>query len=262
MFSFKFIFSRLFFPVALCLEILILGLVLLWFTRRQRTGKLVVTLGTILLVLLSNYAITDRMLIPLERKYPALINLQASQAVTQDNQTAAKMIVMLGGGHRSDPKLPITDHLSDTALTRLVEAVRLYKELPGSKLILSGGSGDDPLPEAEVLAKVAPVLGVNSQDLILETESVNTEDEARRLKPMLGQEKFILVTSASHMPRAVALFKKQGMNPIPAPAGHLVKGGETYEWPWPFPSSWDLYKAERAVYEYLGLAWAWLLRKI
>jgi len=262
MFSFKFIFSRIFFPVTLCLEILILGLFLLWFTRRQRAGKLVVTLGTLLLVLMSNYVITDRMLIPLEQKYPALIDLPASQAVTQDNPTAAKMIVVLGGGHTSDPKLPVTDHLSDTALTRLVEAVRLYKELSGSKLILSGGSGADPVPEAEVLGKVAPILGVNPQDLILETESINTEDEARRLKPVLGQEKFILVTSASHMPRAMALFKKQGMNPIPAPAGHLVKPVEPPVWDWSFPSSWDLYKAERAVYEYLGLAWAWLLMKI
>ncbi len=262
MFMFKRIFSNLLFPVPLCLEILILGLFLLWFTRRQRAGKIVVTLGTVLLLLLSNYAVTDTLLIPLEGKYPALLDPKSSESLTRDNKTSGTMIVMLGGGHASDPQLPVTDQLTETALARLVEAVRIYKALPGSKLILSGGSGVDPVPEAEVLAKVAPIMGVNPQDIILESESINTEDEARRLKPVLGKEKFILVTSASHMPRSMAMFKKQGMNPLPAPAGHLVKGGEIPGWQFAFPSAGDLYRAERAFYEYLGLAWAWLWGKI
>lgn len=118
------------------------------------------------------------------------------------------------------------------------------------------------ISEAEILAKIVPIMGVNPQDVILETESISTEDEARLLKPLLGREKFILVTSASHMPRAMALFKKQGMNPLPAPAGHLVKGTEASDWRFNFPGSRDLYKAEGAFYEYLGLAWAWLTGKI
>lgn len=262
MFMFKRIFSNLLFPVPLCLEILTLGLFLLWFTRRQRAGKLVVTIGTLLLLLLSNYAVTDTLLIPLEGKYPALLDPKSSESITRDNKTSGTMIVMLGGGHASDPQLPVTDQLSEGALSRIVEAVRIYKALPGSKLIVSGGCGADPVPEAEVLAKFASVMGVNPQDIILEPESINTEDQARRLKPLVGKEKFILVTSASHMPRSMAMFKKQGMDPLPAPADHLVKGRETFGWEFVFPSAGNLYKAERAFYEYLGLAWAWLWGKI
>ena len=262
MFMFKRILSNLLFPVPLCLEILTLGLFLLWFTRRQRAGKLAVTLGTFLLLLLSNYAVTDTLMMPLEEKYPALIDPKSSASLPQDARTSGIMIVMLGGGHVSDPRLPVTDQLTGAALARIVEAIRLYKALPGSKLIVSGAGGVDPVPEAEVLAKVAAVLGVNPQDIISEPDSINTEDQARRLKPMVGKEKFILVTSASHMPRSMALFQKQGMNPIPAPAEHFLKGGELAEGVIPFPSAGDLYKAERAFYEYLGLAWAWLTGKI
>jgi len=262
MFMFKRILSNLLFPVPLCLEILTLGLFLLWFTRRQRAGKIVVTLGTVLLLLLSNYALTDTLLMPLEEKYPALIDPKSNESIPRDNKTSGIMIVMLGGGHVSDPRLPVTDQLSGTALARIVEAIRLYKALPGSKLIVSGRGRTDPVPEAEVLAKVAAVMGVNPQDIILEPDSINTEDQARRLKPMVGKEKFILVTSASHMPRSMALFQKQGMNPLPAPAEHFLKGRDLAAGVIPFPSSGYLYKAERAFYEYLGLAWARISGKI
>ncbi|MDP3183478.1 MAG: envelope biogenesis factor ElyC [Desulfobaccales bacterium] len=262
MLTVKTIVMGLFFPVSLCLEILILGLFLLWFTKKQRAGKLVVTIGTIILLLASNAYLTDMMLIPLEQKYPAMVDNKFMESLIQSNKSSPIKIVMLGGGCTIDPQLPITSQIGETSLTRVLEAVRLYKELPGSKLIFSGGNGVGEISEAEILAKIVPIMGVNHQDVILETESINTEDEARLLKPMLRKEKFILVTSASHMPRAMALFQKKGMNPIPAPAGHLVKGRELAEWTFPFPGASDLYKVERAFYEYLGLAWAWLTGKI
>ncbi len=70
MFLFKKIVAQFFMPVALCLEILVLGLVFLWSTRRQRLGKTLVTLGTALLALFGYQATTDWMLRPLEEKYP------------------------------------------------------------------------------------------------------------------------------------------------------------------------------------------------
>ena len=134
-----------------------------------------------------------------------------------------KWVVVLGGGHISDPKLPGTSQLSDSATVRVVEGVRLHKMIPGTKILLSGGVVFDPVPNARVMAAVAVAIGVNEQDLVLELDSKDTKDEAIIVKEMVGNDRFILVTSASHMPRSVALFKKHGMNPIPAPTGHLVK---------------------------------------
>ena len=125
---------------------------------------------------------------------------------------------MLGGGHVSDPRLPANSQISAAALGRVVEGVRLHKAVPGSKLLLSGGAVFDPVPEAEVMAQIAVLLGVKPQDIRLESDSRDTAEEAEIIAKMIGREKFILVTSAAHMPRSMALFRRRGLQPIPAPA--------------------------------------------
>jgi uncharacterized SAM-binding protein YcdF (DUF218 family) len=184
----------------------------------------------------------------LEYQYPALLSLQNIQNV--------KWIVVLGGGHTSDPKLPITSQLSKASLIRLVEGIRIHNGLPKSKLILSGGSVFEKISNAQVLADVAIAIGVKKEDLILEDVSKDTEDEVRLIQQIVSQEQFILVTSASHMPRSMALFKKLGMHPIPAPTDYLVKECQEMNPGKFFPRVENLDKAERAFYEYLGLAWA------
>ena len=106
------------------------------------------------------------------------------------------------------------------------------------------------------MAEVASVLGVDEREMVLESESRDTKDEARIIKEMVGEDRFVLVTSASHMPRSMALFRKQGMDPIPAPVGHWVKENRSGITPGAvFPGAEGLMKAERAVYEYLGIIW-------
>ena len=91
MFLLKKIVAPLFFPVPLCLEILLLGLLLLWFTRKQKIGKIIVSLGVILFATLSYNAVSNVLLRPLEYKYDSLINLE--------NVSDIKGVVVLGGGH-------------------------------------------------------------------------------------------------------------------------------------------------------------------
>ncbi len=132
MFLLKKIVAPLFFPVTLALGILLLGLFLLSLTRRRKAGKIVVLIGIIFLGMLSYDVVSDKLLQPLEYQYPPLLSLENIQNV--------KWIVVLGGGHTSDPKLPITSQISKNSLVRLVEGIRIYNGLPKSKLILSGGS--------------------------------------------------------------------------------------------------------------------------
>ncbi len=237
-----------FLPVSICIEILLLGIILLWFTRWQKTGKAIVTIGLITFIGMSYGPISEALLRPLEYKYPSLLE---SKHLTQ-----IKWVVVLGGGHISNPQLPVTSQISSSALSRLVEGIRLYRERPGRKLILTGGVIFDPVPHARVLADIAQALGVDKQDIVLEQNSMDTKDEARLIKELVGKEKFILVTSATHMPRSMALFRHQGLDPVPAPTGHIVKkrggvGPGIF-----FPGAGELYQTERAVYEYLGMAWA------
>ena len=117
----------------------------------------------------------------------------------------------------SDPRLPANSQISAAALRRVVEGVRLYKAIPGSKLLFSGGRVFDPVPEAEVMAQIAVLLGVKPQDIMLEADSRDTAEEAEIIAKMMGREKFILVTSAAHMPRSMALFKSAACSPSRPP---------------------------------------------
>jgi uncharacterized SAM-binding protein YcdF (DUF218 family) len=128
--------------------------------------------------------------------------------------------------------------------------------LPGSKLILSGGGGFDPVPNAKIMADVAMAIGVDRRDLILESVSKDTKDEARLIQKIVGGDRFLLVTSASHMPRSVPLFEKLGMKPIPVPTAHQIIERQAMDPGMFFPSTGNLRKAEMAFHEYLGSVWA------
>lgn len=258
MFLLKKIISPLFFPAPLCVETLILGLIILWFTRRQKAGKTIASVGVGMLLIFSHPSISKILLRPLETQYPPLV---LNSAHLRPEATGLRFIVVLGGGYSSDPRIPVTSQLGEETMVRLVEGIRLYKELPGSKLILSGGRLFDPVPQAEIMGKVAEAVGVSRQDIILESESKDTEEETQLIQPMVGKNPFILVTSAAFMPRSMALFKKLGMNPFASPTDYLANQTQEIDPYSLYPSGVGLLKAERAVHEYLGLAWAKLRGK-
>jgi uncharacterized SAM-binding protein YcdF (DUF218 family) len=254
MFLMKKIVALFFYPVPLCMEIVLVGLVFLWLTRRQRTGRIIVTLGFLLLLGLGYGRFSDGLLASLETWYPPVVNPAGHGDV--------KWVVVLGGGHTSDSRLPTTSQLEHTSVVRLVEGVHLHRMLPGSRLVLSGGSAFDPVPNAVLMADLARSLGVKDEAMIIESLSRDTEEEARLIQEIVAGEEFLLVTSAAHMPRSVGLFRRVGANPIPAPTGHRVKHGEGVGPDVWFPSAWNLTKAQEAFHEYMGLAWAWIRGKI
>jgi uncharacterized SAM-binding protein YcdF (DUF218 family) len=172
-------------------------------------------------------------------------------------------VVVLGGGHFVDSRLPTGSRLPGASLSRLIEGIHLHRELRGSKLLLSAGSITAPVPGAEVMSNVAQALGVDKKDLVLETESKTTEDQARLIKSIVGDEKFILVTSASHMPRSMKLFRAQGMDPIPAPTEHLTNlDGSGSLANGLYPRAPGLTRTERALHEYAGMLWAWVRGRV
>lgn len=238
-------------PIPLCLSLLLLGLFFLVFTRKKKTGKILVGIGTLVIAIFSHGATSVVLVKPLERIYPPISAFEELKNI--------KWIVVLGGGCTSDASLPANSQLSDASLSRLVEGIRIYKNLlPQSQLILSGTSGIvDQIPVARVMADTARLLGINEEHLIIEDESKDTKDHPRFIQKIVENERFILVTSASHMRRSIAFFKKHGMNPIPAPTDYLIKERQGGISPGMFfPGADGLRKAERAVHECLGLAWA------
>lgn len=245
MFLFKKLFAPLLFPMPLTLALLFLGLLLLWWRRRERLARILLTVGVLLLYLLSCRGVADRIILPLERAYPP-----------RPPVTDVAHVVVLGGGHVCNADLPTSSQINAATLVRLVEGIRRQRQIPGAQLVLSGGRGMGPLSNAEIMATVARDLGVDPTTMILETESRDTKDEARLLRPILGTAPFLLVTSASHLPRAMRLFEAQGMQPLPVPTRHLARGRLGFSWGKFWPEATQLRKSERAIYEYLGLAWA------
>ncbi len=243
-------------PPALMWELLVVGILLLWFSKRQRLGKVLVTLAGILFVTLGWEEVPDEVLYKLERHYPPL------DVAKFDENAAPKWVVVLGGGHSLDAGLPLSSQIAPHSLVRLVEGIMLWRQLPESQLLLSGGTGftDPPKPVADTMAQVAAALGVPQEAMLLETASRDTEQQAKEVAEIVGTEPFILVTSATHMRRAMALFEHTGLRPIAAPTGHVAREGP---W-WPsdfFPGATGWWHAREAGYELLGLTWAWLRGK-
>jgi uncharacterized SAM-binding protein YcdF (DUF218 family) len=261
-FLFKKIMTPLLMPVTLGLEIAFLGLFLLWFTKKQRTGKLLVTLGLGLVLILGHNLVADPLISSLEKGYPPdQIQLEPINP-SPHLKLSIKYIVILGGGHASDPALPLTSQVSAESLRRLIEGIQLYHRLPETKLIVSGGAIFDSMPHAELMFRLASDLGVPLTDIIVESRPKDTKDEARFIRPIVGGQPFFLVTDASHMRRSVALFRHLNMNPIPAPTGHSVRLDSQLTPSDFFPNADNLKKSEKAFHEYLGLLWARLRGQI
>ncbi|HEX8148577.1 MAG TPA: ElyC/SanA/YdcF family protein [Pyrinomonadaceae bacterium] len=255
MFLFKKLVAPFLMPVPVCLALLLSGLLLLWFTRRQRAGKWLATAGAVVLLLLGYGAVSGRLLATLERRHAPVTDVSAAAG-------RVRWVVVLGGGSSADAGLPAVMRLSEGSLARLIEGVRLQRQLPGSRLLLSGGSVFGSDPDAETMRALAVELGVDPAALDLDAVSPDTETQAEVVGARLGAEEFYLVTSASHMPRALALFRKAGANPLPAPTHFLTQGDRGSAPADFFPASGGLRRAEAATYEYLGLAWAKVRGKI
>jgi len=276
-----------------------LGVVLLWLNRSRRLAQALVTAGALLLLIFSNQFVGYHVLHPLEARYPPIrlakwaeAPAQADTAATDSAWVAVSklglgpkpLIVVLSGGASNDMELPVTDRLNPNSALRVVEAVEIYRRLaslstgaskpgepPGEtaprpavtpRILMSGGPTLNKMPEALPMKGLAESLGVPAKAILMETRSDDTASEAKNVLPIAGHTPFILVTSAFHMPRSMALFQHLGMRPIAAPSNYVGQRDTK-----PFllkilPNTHALREAETAWHEQLGLLWEHLRRQV
>ena len=166
-------------------------------------------------------------------------------------------IVVLGGGQFNDSELLAHDLLFTASIKRVMEGIRLYRALKQPKIIFSGGGygSASGQTEASRMRALSHLFNIPENNIILEEDSINTEDEAKILRPQLGDKPFYLVTSAIHMPRAMHLFQYYGMNPIPAPTDFtLYWQDERWQKTW-LPNPQNLVFVNIAWHEMLGRIW-------
>ncbi len=232
-------------PLPLLLMVFLIGLILLCFTQKQKTAKAFLIACFIALFSLSLMPSSEQIARSLERKHPPLLQSQAAQGFDY--------ILLLGSGGIADPSLPVTGQLSATALSRFVEALRLYHANPDATLVVSGAGFGDLKSHAQLQEELALTMNIPAAKIIRLDEARDSDDEARLMSALVRGKKAALVTSATHMDRALQLFVKYGSAPIPAPANYLAKDrfGETPAYYY-IPSAYYLYKTRVAWHEYLG----------
>ncbi|MGD0497306.1 MAG: YdcF family protein [Bryobacteraceae bacterium] len=173
----------------------------------------------------------------------------------------AQAIVVLGGDIRMpNGRRPLSE-LAESS-DRLLHALRLYKAGKAPRILLTGGNveflvGAGQIPEARTAAALLEEWGVPAEAILIEDRSRNTRENAvfsRAALEPLGVRRILLVTSASHMPRAFRVFGRLGFEVIPAPTDFLT-GWSNPDFPFDFiPSAESLENSTLAIREWIGLA--------
>jgi len=212
-----------FFLMPLPIAMFLLALVL-WFIYKRNIKKAAIyTLASFIWILfISSSPVANFLMKPLVLQYPKLTKIPDD----------IHYILLLGGSR---------EH-------RAWEAVRLYQQNKNLKIITSGYSFRGA-SDAQITAKLLEDAGVKKEQIFSQSKAKDTKEEALALKKRLKDKPFILVTSAYHMPRAMKLFQKEGLHPIPAPCN------DNYLYDQSIIHAEQIHKTEQALHEYIGLLW-------
>ena len=169
--------------------------------------------------------------------------------------------VIVLGGFTHDPRdSPSFYELSESA-DRFVEGVRLAHNYPKARLVISGGSSAliyRFYKEGSVIGSLALDMGLPARQVVVDSESRNTHENALYSKRLLANVKGpkVLITSASHMSRAVACFQKAGVSVVPWPVDYRRTGSGPGSW---VPKPATLERSNVALHEYAGWLYYWLV---
>lgn len=161
------------------------------------------------------------------------------------------VVLLSSGSARLDPEKGWVNLLANSGWERLLVATETARKVDGEMMIAGGALSDDGRdPIAITMRKVIEVMGIDLRKVSVETRSINTFENLANLKSRLGGEPFILVTSAAHLPRAMAVARKLELQPIPQPADYLsnkVAGLRSF-----LPSSQAILQWQTLLHELVG----------
>jgi uncharacterized SAM-binding protein YcdF (DUF218 family) len=203
-----------FYPMGAACLLLIIALGLWWI--KSKLTPAFIGAALIILFLSGNTWVSNWLAQSLEWQ-----NIPTAELPTAD------AIVILGGGIRSQA-YPRPDVDFSEAGDRVWYGASLYRAGKAPKIIVSGGRiawKGGGSPESEDLTKLLVTMGVPARDIIPEGESMNTRDNGVYVQKILKANNFktiLLVTSAIHMPRSMAIFKHLGIKAIAAPTDYRV----------------------------------------
>ena len=233
-------------PASLLFTLLFLGVALACWNRTRLFGIRLGATMLVVLVIIGVLPVADWVLRPLEEHVP-----QSPLPLQVDG------IVVLGGSEqvviaeaRNRPEL-------NNAADRLVEFVGLARQYPKARLIYTGGGvhwGRTTLNEADIAGRVFSLLGLEADRIEYDSQSRNTAENAQFSKAIAQPrdgEVWLLITSAAHMPRAMAAFQAVSWPVLPYPVDYRT--GRRYGFSLDFKPLGNLLTLDGAVHEWAGL---------
>ena len=217
-------------------------------SRFPRAGQRMVLGGLFGLIVLGLTPISTWLLRPLENEFP----------IFQDDGRPVTGIIILGGATETVPSTYRKQMSLTESGERIMAIPVLAQRYPNARIIFSGGGSgfnDQITPEATLVERLATDIGIAPGRIEYERRSLNTYENAlysREIaKPRPG-ERWLLVTSAFHMPRAMGVFRHLGFAVTPYPVDFRT-GGSSDDWQVFTSVSQGLLRSELALKEYVGL---------
>lgn len=204
-------------PTNLLIGIGFVGAILL-FTRFVSLGRKLVIAAVLLLVVCGLSPLGNMLLYPLEQRFPSW---DAAHG-------APDGIIVLGASIEADLSTAHGTPVVRSSPDRLIAAAALAHRYPNARIVFSGGSAkliSNDAREADFAGAVFESLGIDKSRLIMERRSRNTQENAEFSRALLAPkdgERWLLVTSAFHMPRSIGLFRKAGFDVEPYPVDWRV----------------------------------------
>jgi len=239
-------------PSNLVVSIGLLG-VFLMPTRFARLGSRLAVASLVTLAILGLSPVGNALIIPLEQRFPSW---DAARG-------APDGVIVLGGAIAPDISGARNDIALNESAERVTAVAELARRYPKARILFSGGTGAliyDEGSESEFVMRLFESFGIAPGRVMLEDRSRHTAETATFAKKMAAPqrgERWLLVTSAYHLPRAIGAFRKAGFPVEPYPVDWRTRGSEDLLRP--FPTVGDgLRRTDTAVREWVGLAVYWL----
>src|ERR1700681_4828751 len=226
-------------------------------TRFASLGRKLLVASVLMLAICGFSPLGKLLLYPLESRFPPW---DAARG-------APDGIIVLGGSIDPDLSLAHRAAVVRTAADRIIAAAALARRYPNARIIFAGGSPNlisNDAREADFASALLESLGTSTARLIMERRSRNTQENAEFsmaiAAPKAG-ERWLLVTSAYHMPRSVGLFRKTGFAVEAYPVDWRVGGREDLL---RFTAFWleGLDRVNVGLREWMGLTAYWATGKI
>lgn len=234
-------------PTNLLIALGVFGLVLLC-TRFTRFASWLVVTSFVLLAVAGASPLGNELMLPLEQRFPPW----------DPSLGPPDGIVVLGGVIDADVSIARNSIALDDGGARFVAAVELARRYPNARIIYAGGANTliaEEAPEAGVAVKEFEALGIAHDRITAEEQSRNTIENAvfsRLIAQPKPGERWLLVTSAYHMPRAIAVFRAAGFPVEAYPVDFRTRGPGDAVRPFEFFSI-GLRRTDIAVHEWMGL---------